>query len=166
MFGFLKKKKSEVVGQNNKLYAVATGKLIPVSEVNDPVFSQKMMGDGYAVIPESGEIFSPIEGKVLSVFQTKHAIGLKMANGLEVLLHMGIDTVELKGSPFEVNVSEGTTVKNTTLVATVNLEEIKAAGKSTDMVVVITNMDAVKSFVLDKNGAVTAGEEVGTAVTE
>lgn len=166
MFGLFKKKKNESVESNNRLYAVATGNLIPISEVSDPVFSQKMMGDGYAVIPETGEIFSPVDGKILSVFQTKHAIGLRMANGLEVLLHMGIDTVELKGSPFEIKVSEGNNVKNTTLVATVNLDEIKAAGKSTDMVVVLTNMDAVKSFDLDKNGAVTAGEKVGTAITE
>ncbi|WP_445266948.1 PTS sugar transporter subunit IIA, partial [Staphylococcus aureus] len=93
MFGFLKKK-NEVV-ENNTMYAVANGTVIPISEVNDPVFSQKMMGDGYAVVPENGEIYAPIEGEVLSVFQTKHAIGLKMTNGLEILLHMGIDTVEL-----------------------------------------------------------------------
>lgn len=166
MFGFFKKKKNESVESNNQIYAVATGNLIPINEVSDPVFSQKMMGDGYAVIPESGEIFSPIKGKVLSVFQTKHAVGLRMANGLEVLLHMGIDTVELKGSPFDVKVSEGNTVDSKTLIAKVNLEEIKAAGKSTDMVVVLTNMDAVKSFNLEKNGVVTAGEAVGTATAE
>ena len=66
-----------------------------------------MMGDGYAVVPENGEIYAPIEGEVLSVFQTKHAIGLKMTNGLEILLHMGIDTVELNGAPFTIKVKEG-----------------------------------------------------------
>ena len=108
MFGFLKKK-NEVV-ENNTMYAVANGTIIPISEVNDPVFSQKMMGDGYAVVPENGEIYAPIEGEVLSVFQTKHAIGLKMTNGLEILLHMGIDTVELNGAPFTIKVKEGDTV--------------------------------------------------------
>ena len=73
MFGFLKKK-NEVV-ENNTMYAVANGTVIPISEVNDPVF-HKMMGDGYAVVPENG-VYAPIEGEVLSVFQTKHAIGLK-----------------------------------------------------------------------------------------
>lgn len=161
MFGFLKKK--EPVQLDEKLYAVATGNLVPISEVNDPVFSQKMMGDGFAIIPKVGEIYSPITGEVLSVFQTKHAVGMKMANGLEILLHMGIDTVELNGAPFDVAVSEGAKVTSGTLIAKVDLEGIKAAGKATDMVVVITNMDAVKSFDLTKTGQVTAGEEVGTA---
>ncbi|EOL43277.1 PTS sugar transporter subunit IIA [Enterococcus caccae] len=159
MFGFLKKK--EPAQLNETLYAVATGKLIPISEVNDPVFSQKMMGDGFAVLPETGDIYSPIEGEVLSVFQTKHAVGMKMANGLEILLHMGIDTVELNGEPFNIKVSEGSKVSQGTLIAKVDLESITSAGKAIDMVVVITNMDMVKSFKLNKTGQVTAGDEVG-----
>ncbi|MDA9470146.1 PTS sugar transporter subunit IIA [Enterococcus sp. 5H] len=159
MFGFLKKK--EPVQLNNHLYAVATGNLIPITEVNDPVFSQKMMGDGFAVIPQSGEIYSPIDGEVLSVFQTKHAIGMKMTNGAEVLLHMGIDTVELNGEPFSIKVSEGSKVTQGTQVANVDLDSIIAAGKAVDMVVVITNMDVVKKFDLTKTGQVTLGDEVG-----
>lgn len=161
MFGFLKKK--EPVQLNETLYAVATGNLIPISEVNDPVFSQKMMGDGFAIIPETGEIYAPIEGVVLSVFQTKHAVGMKMANGLEILLHMGIDTVELNGEPFNIKVSEGSKISQGTLIAEVDLQGIISAEKAIDMVVVITNMDAVKSFDLNKTGQVNAGEEIGTA---
>ncbi|OTN90225.1 PTS system IIA component [Enterococcus sp. 7E2_DIV0204] len=161
MFGFLKKK--EPVQLNETLYAVATGELIPISDVNDPVFSQKMMGDGFAVLPESGAIYSPIVGEILSVFQTKHAVGMKMANGLEILLHMGIDTVELNGTPFDIKVSEGTKVSQETQIAAVDLEAIKSAGKATDMVVVITNIDKVKSFELNKTGFVKAGDEVGLA---
>lgn len=161
MFGFLKKK--EPVQLNETLYAVATGNLVPISEVNDPVFSQKMMGDGFAIIPESGEIYSPIVGEVLSVFQTKHAVGMKMANGLEILLHMGIDTVELNGEPFDIKVSEGAKVAKGTLIAKVDLEAIQAAGKAVDMVVVITNMDAVKIFDLNQTGQVNVGDEVGIA---
>ncbi|WP_429949676.1 PTS sugar transporter subunit IIA [Enterococcus sp. AZ101] len=161
MFGFLKKK--ETIQLNETLYAVATGKLIPISEVNDPVFSQKMMGDGFAVIPETGDIYSPIVGEVLSVFQTKHAVGMKMANGLEILLHMGIDTVELNGEPFNIKVSEGAKVTQETLIAEVDLEAITSADKAIDMVVVITNMDAVKSFELTKIGNVSAGDEIGIA---
>ncbi|WP_430606208.1 PTS system, sugar-specific IIA component [Enterococcus sp. AZ170] len=161
MFGFLKKK--ETIQLNETLYAVATGKLIPISEVDDPVFSQKMMGDGFAVIPETGDIYSPIVGEVLSVFQTKHAVGMKMANGLEILLHMGIDTVELNGEPFNIKVSEGAKVTQETLIAEVDLEAITSADKAIDMVVVITNMDAVKSFELTKIGNVSAGDEIGIA---
>lgn len=161
MFGFLKKKPEVEV--NDTLYAVAKGNLIPISEVNDPVFSQKMMGDGYAVIPEEGTIYAPVEGEVLSVFQTKHAIGIKMTNGLEILLHMGIDTVELNGAPFTIKVQAGDKVTNETVVALADLAAIKAAGKATDMVVVITNMDAVQSFDLTKTGTVAPGKAVGTA---
>ncbi|WP_080005212.1 PTS sugar transporter subunit IIA [Enterococcus faecalis] len=161
MFGFLKKK-NEVV-ENNTMYAVANGTVIPISEVNDPVFSQKMMGDGYAVVPENGEIYAPIEGEVLSVFQTKHAIGLKMTNGLEILLHMGIDTVELNGAPFTIKVKEGDLVTADTVVAIADLEAIKAAGKGTEMVVIITDMDKVAQFSLEKTGVVTAGTPVGSA---
>lgn len=157
MFGFLKKKNTD------QLYAVATGELVSIDKVSDPVFSQKMMGDGYAVIPTSGEIHAPIEGKVLSIFPTKHAIGLKMDSGLEILLHMGVDTVDLDGVPFEINVKEGDKVKADTVVATVDLSALEAAGKSQEMIVVITNMDAVKEFKLEKTGSVVAGEQVGSA---
>jgi PTS system glucose-specific IIA component len=160
MFGFLKKKATV---SNNNLYAVASGTLIPISEVHDPVFSQKMMGDGYAVLPDNGQIMAPVEGEVLNVFQTKHAIGIKMTNGLEILLHMGIDTVELNGAPFTIKVQAGDQVTSETLLAVVDLAAIKAADKATDMVVVITNMDIVKDFSLTKAGQVTAGEVIGTA---
>lgn len=149
-------------GVSNPLVPVAEGEVISIEQVDDPVFSQKMMGDGFAVIPQSGEIYSPIDGEVLSVFQTKHAIGMKMTNGAEVLLHMGIDTVELNGEPFTIKVSEGSNVTQGTLVANVDLDAIIAAGKAVDMVVVITNMDVVKKFELTKTGQVTLGDEVGT----
>jgi len=159
MFSFLKKKESPVA--NNHLYAVAKGTLIPITEVNDPVFSQKMMGDGFAVLPENGTIFSPIEGEIISVFQTKHAVGMKTASGIEVLLHMGVDTVELNGAPFSIHVHEGDKVTKDTQIASVDLEAIKAAGKATDMIVVITNMDKVKAVELTKTGLVSPVEEVG-----
>ena len=84
--------------------------MINIEDVKDPVFSQKMMGDGFAVEPENGHIVSPVAGKVTSVFPTKHALGLVTDNGLEVLVHIGLDTVSLEGKPFEVKVSEGQTV--------------------------------------------------------
>lgn len=161
MFKFLKKK--EVQPLNENLYAVASGKLISISEVNDPVFSQKMMGDGFAVIPENGDIYSPIVGQVISIFQTKHAVGLQMNNGLEILLHMGIDTVELNGAPFDIKVTEGDHVTQETLIAKVNLNAISAVNKGTEMVVIITNMDQLKKFDLSKVGQVNAGELIGKA---
>lgn len=130
-------------GAINELFAVANGELVDIETVNDPTFAQKMLGDGYAVLPSDGNIVAPVDGEVVSVFPTKHAIGFKTEDGLEILLHMGIDTVQLNGEPFEVTVEAGQKVKHGDLVAKVDLEKITAAGKDTAMMVIITNMDSV-----------------------
>lgn len=163
MFNFFKKDKKEEAGplEKQKLYSPVKGKVIPVSEVADPVFSQKMMGDGYAVIPSDGKIYSPVEGEILSVFPTKHAIGIQLKDGLELLLHMGLDTVELNGKPFETHVKEGDKVTTETLLATCDLEALAEAGKNNAMVVVITNMDKVNEFAMEVEGDVQANDVVG-----
>ncbi|WP_236698604.1 glucose PTS transporter subunit IIA, partial [Pediococcus argentinicus] len=126
-----------------EFYSVANGKYMDIEEVPDDTFAQKMLGDGYAIDPTNGTITAPVDGTVMSVFPTKHAISFKTDAGLEVLLHMGIDTVELKGAPFDIKVKDGQVVKHGDVVAEVDLDAIKAAGKKTPMLVVITNMDAV-----------------------
>lgn len=88
--------KTVVDPQNQDIFAVANGKLMPITEVADDVFSQKMMGDGFAILPTNGEVFAPIAGTIINIFPTKHAVGIKTESGIEVLLHMGIDTVNLK----------------------------------------------------------------------
>lgn len=142
------------------LTAVADGTVEPLEKANDPVFSQKMMGEGYFVEPVNGQIYSPVKGKVSSVFPTKHAIGITTENGLEILLHMGINTVDLAGKPFNLKVVEGQLVTSDTLVADVDLAAIKSAGKETSMMVLVTNMDRVASFVLEKTGKVKAKTQV------
>ncbi|WP_427814456.1 PTS transporter subunit IIBC [Enterococcus sp. 22-H-5-01] len=149
-------------GLNQEFVAPANGQLIPIDQVQDEVFSQKMMGEGFAVVPENGEIASPITGTVVSVFPTKHAIGLKTTDGIEVLLHMGLDTVDLEGAPFEIKVHEGEKIKAGKIVADVDLAKIQAADKLTTMVVVFTNGDRVKAYHYDKTGLVSRGESVGT----
>lgn len=139
-----------------EFYSVANGVVKPVSESSDAVFSQKMMGDGYFVVPENGTIYSPVKGKISSVFPTKHAVGITTDTGLEVLLHMGVDTVELKGGPFDLKVAEGQEVTPETVVAEVDLAGVKAAGKQTDMLVLVTNMDHVATNVLEKIGETSA----------
>ncbi|XTU25355.1 glucose PTS transporter subunit IIA [Enterococcus faecium] len=134
------------------LSSVADGTVVSLDKASDPVFAQKMMGEGYFVEPENGHIYSPVTGVVSSVFPTKHAIGITTPNGLEILLHMGINTVDLGGTPFDVKVTEGQQVTPDTLVAEADLEAIKAAGKETSMIVLVTNMDRVKNFVLEKTG--------------
>lgn len=145
-----------IAGGISEFYAVADGVLRPIAESSDPVFSQKMMGDGYFVTPKNGQIFAPVAGVVSSIFPTKHAIGITTETGLEVLLHMGVDTVQLEGKPFEVLVQEGAKVTPETQVANVDLAAIKVAGKGIDMLVLVTNMDHVAMNILDKIGEVTA----------
>ncbi|MBP1043196.1 PTS system trehalose-specific EIIBC component [Vagococcus sp. BWB3-3] len=142
------------------LYAPADGELIAITEVNDQVFSKKMLGDGFALRPKNNEIVSPVSGKVTSIFPTKHAIGLLMDNGLEVLVHMGLDTVELKGEPFEILVTDGQSVSPGTPLATMDLDQITALGKGTDIIVVLTNLDD-HSFNLTKTGPVSKNDLIG-----
>lgn len=145
------------------LRAPATGQLMPISAVADETFAGKLLGDGYAVEPEDGEVVAPVSGTVTSVFPTKHAIGLKTMSGLEVLLHMGINTVEMNGTPFKLHVATGDEIAAGTAVATVDLAAIKSAGKATTMMVVITNMDHVNKLTLNPTGHVTSGDLIGAA---
>ncbi|WP_207701226.1 glucose PTS transporter subunit IIA [Candidatus Enterococcus ferrettii] len=145
--------------------SVARGSVHPLEEASDPVFAGKMMGDGYFIEPEDGKIYSPVQGKVSTIFPTKHAIGITTDSGLEVLVHMGINTVELEGKPFDIHVQEGQALQNNTLLADVDLAAIKQAGKETSMLVMITNMDHVSSHELEKEGIVSSGIEVMKATT-
>jgi len=145
------------------LQAPAAGTLMPISDVADDTFAQKLLGDGYAVEPTSNEIVAPVSGEVTSIFPTKHALGLKTASGLEILLHMGINTVEMNGTPFTLHVAKGDQIAAGTAVATVDLAAIKAAGKATTMMVVITNMDQVHELTLNQTKSVAAGDIVGAA---
>lgn len=145
------------------LYAPADGNVVAITEVSDPVFSQKMMGDGFAVQPTNGTIYAPVAGTISSIFETKHAIGILTPGGAEVLVHMGLDTVELKGAPFEVLVSEGDTVTPETKLAVMDLDAVTAAGKQTDVLTVITNAEKVRQLSLTTTGTVTAKTAVGTA---
>jgi PTS system trehalose-specific IIC component len=122
-----------------------------------------MMGEGYAVKPTSHDVYSPVKGKVTNIFETKHAIGFLTESGLEVLLHMGLDTVELKGAPFSVLVNVGDTVDENTKVAIMDLERVKNSGKETDVVVVVTNSDVLTDFSLDKKITNQATKKIGVA---
>lgn len=143
-------------------HAVAKGQLIDLPTVGDGVFSSKMLGDGFAIRPENSAVFSPVTGKVLSVFPTKHAITIASDDGLEILVHMGIDTVELKGVPFTIHVKEGDKVSPTTQLADMDLSELAKTETDSTVVVVVTNMDAVKEMPAVTERAVEASEEVLT----
>ena len=149
-------------GVTDEVHSVADGEVINIEDVKDPVFSQKMMGDGFAVEPENGHIVSPVAGKVTSVFPTKHALGLVTDNGLEVLVHIGLDTVSLEGNPFEVKVSEGQTVAAGDLLVEADLDAIREAGRETSTIVVFTNADAIKSVKVEHTGKLAANAPVAT----
>ena len=156
----VQKAEAKFKGVTEDVYSVADGQVINIEDVKDPVFSQKMMGDGFAVEPDNGNIVSPVAGKVASIFPTKHAIGLETNNGLEVLVHIGLDTVSLEGKPFEVKVTEGQTVAAGDLLVEADLAAIREAGRETTTVVVFTNPDAIKSVKVEHTGKLAAKSPV------
>ena len=124
--------------------APVSGKVIPLNQVNDDMVAQKILGDGFAIIPSSGKIYSPVNGTISSIFKTKHAICLKSDNGLDILLHLGIDTVELKGKPFDILVKEKDKVERGQLIGKMDIKQITDAGKDPTVLVLITSKDKVK----------------------
>ena len=156
----VQKAEAQFKGVTEDVHSVADGQVINIEDVKDPVFSQKMMGDGFAVKPENGKIVSPVSGKVASIFPTKHALGLVTDNGLEVLVHIGLDTVSLEGKPFDVKVTEGQTVAAGDLLVEANLDAIREAGRETSTVVVFTNADAIKSVKVEHTGKLAANAPV------
>ena len=151
----------ESAGSETSIQTVAAGEVISITEVNDAVFSEKMMGDGFAVNPSENEVVSPVNGKITNTFPTKHAIGIETDSGLEVLVHMGIDTVELKGEGFELFVKAGQVIKAGDKLAEMNLASVKEAGKETTIMVVFTNLTDKQSFDLTQSGNVAISTEVG-----
>ena len=143
-------------GLTEEVYSVADGQVVALEQVKDPVFAQKMMGDGFAVEPANGNIVSPVSGTVSSIFPTKHALGLVTEAGLEVLVHIGLDTVSLEGKPFTVHVAEGQKVAAGDLLVTADLDAISTPGRETSTVVVFTNAEAIKSVKLEQTGSLAA----------
>ncbi|MFN6833051.1 PTS transporter subunit IIBC [Enterococcus hirae] len=151
---------NQTLGIRKELQTVAAGEVIDLATVNDPVFSKKMMGDGFAVIPTTGEVVAPITGKVVSIFPTKHAIGMETEEGAEVLIHMGIDTVQMDQPAFEILVTEGQTVEAGAKLAQMNLTEIKNEGKDITIMVVFTD-GKVNEMILKDLGPTELGTVIG-----
>jgi sugar PTS system EIIA component len=155
---FSKKIETRVV----EIHSPLDGEAIPLEEVPDPVFAQKMMGDGLAIIPKNGKVVSPINGKVVQIFPTKHAVGLVSEEGLEILIHIGLETVELNGKGFEVAVSAGETVKVGDTLLNVDLDYLEQKHKEIVTPIVITNMldKAGELEYIAKNNVVTRGDVI------
>ena len=145
-----------------KILAPVAGEVINLEDVNDPVFSQKKLGEGFAVKPSSGKIVSPVTGKVIMVAETKHALGLQTADGVEVMLHFGIDTVELNGKPFDLQVAANSEVKAGQQLGTMDLQAIKDAQKDDTVILAITNTQDVLAGIDLALGTKAAGESAAT----
>lgn len=137
---FGKKAEEEIVT------APVTGKLVKLEDVPDPVFAQKMMGDGLAIEPAEGVVVAPLDAKIVQVFPTKHAVGLVTDAGIEILIHIGLETVSLNGEGFESFVKEGDKVKKGDKLITFDLGIIKEKASSTVTPIIITNGDSVESI--------------------
>ncbi len=143
------------------VHAVAplTGTVKSLADVPDPVFSQKMMGDGIAIDPTVGKVVSPVDGEIMQLFPTKHAVGIKAKNGAELLIHIGLETVSMDGEGFEAHVSEGSKVGIGDPLITYDLELVKEKAKSTITPVILTNGDDMADLIKKELTSVTAGQD-------
>lgn len=152
------KKKGEVLG------APIEGEAIELSKVSDPTFGEEILGKGVAIIPSVGKVVAPIDGTIDMVFDTKHAISMRSENGIEILIHVGLDTVTLKGEPFEAHVAAGDKVKAGDLLLDFDIEAIKAAGLDTVAPIVICNTSDYSDIQAMAGKAVKPLDEVLTVV--
>ncbi|MED5099699.1 glucose-specific PTS transporter subunit IIBC [Niallia sp. FSL K6-0212] len=154
------------ITSEDSFVAPIKGELVPITEVPDAVFAGKMMGDGFAIIPSEGTVVSPVDGKIVNLFPTKHALGILADNGREILIHFGIDTVKLKGEGFETLVSENDQVKQGQPLLKVNLDYIKENATATITPVVFTNLAEGEAVQINKRGNVEFKEEDVITITK
>ncbi|UOR11108.1 PTS sugar transporter subunit IIA [Halobacillus amylolyticus] len=139
--------------------APLSGKVVPLDDVPDPVFSQRMMGDGVAIEPTDGKVVSPVAGEIIQVFPTKHAVGIKTKSGIEVLVHIGLETVSMEGEGFEGHVKAGDDVQVGDSLVTFDPVLVSEKAKSTTTPVIITNFeDVVDHFEPSYSDTAAAGD--------
>ncbi|ARK29472.1 PTS sugar transporter subunit IIA [Halalkalibacter krulwichiae] len=158
LFGLDKKEAAPIQPKEEVLHAPLTGKTVAIEEVPDPTFAQKMMGDGFAIEPTEGKVVSPVSGEIMQVFPTKHAIGIKTEAELEILIHIGLETVGMNGEGFTAHIKEGDRVQVGDLLVDFDIDLVRERAASTITPIVITNMDLLDSIDKELNIEVTAGE--------
>ena len=155
MFNFFKKKETgHIIG------SPAKGKAVPLKEVNDPTFAEEMLGKGAAVIPEEGKIYAPADGEIGMVFDTLHAVSMTTDFGAEILIHIGLDTVKMKGDGFTGHVKAGDHVKKGDLLLEVDLEKVRAAGYDIITPVIVCNTPDYASVKGIESAHVNAGDDL------
>lgn len=141
-------------GKVTPIYSPFKGEVIQIEKINDPTFSKKMLGDGVGVIPVDGNIYSPADGKIYSIFPTKHIIAIETTGGAEFLIHMGIDTISLKGIGYELKVKPGMNVKRGDILGFMDIDAIKSSGKDITCPVIATDLSEFYINILKDNGNV------------
>ena len=134
----------------NHIYAPLNGKAVPITEVPDPTFAECLLGNGIAIIPTDGKVYSPVDGTVETMFDTGHAVCLTSSTGVEILVHLGLETVGLNGAPFTLHCKDGDKVKKGQLLFEADLEAIQAAGLPIITPVLVCNVDdysTIETFV-------------------
>lgn len=151
-------KTPDFLPEKNTAYAPLSGRAIPMGEVKDETFAAEVLGKGAAIVPDAGRVTSPCDGTVTTLFDTKHAVGVTSPDGMELLIHVGINTVNLNGQYYTAHVSEGDTVKTGDLLLTFDMEKIRQAGYDLTTPVIVTNTDDYQEVTALKNGPVQAME--------
>ena len=158
---FKKEETPKVVTEKGALYAPITGRYIPLEEIPDAVFSQGILGPGCGIEPQDGVAAAPADGTVTQVTDTKHAVGITTDDGAEILIHIGMDTVEMGGAGFTMKVQEGQKVTCGQPLLTFDISKIKAAGHPTCTAFVLTNADDYPDFVIETGKDYKRTEKIG-----
>lgn len=157
MFNFFKKSKED---KEIVLKSPIKGKIVSLEQVEDPVFATKVLGDGIAINPLEGKVFSPINGVIETIFPTKHAMGIKLDNGIEILIHIGINTVELNGEFFKSYIENGSKVDVGDLLVEFDIDGIQEKGYSITTPIIITNMENFSQIKHIANDNIEVGEDL------
>ncbi len=151
---------------NTSIIAPLTGKVVLLDEVPDQVFSQKMMGDGIAIIPSANTLVSPVDGEIVNVFPTKHAITIRSKSGVELLIHMGLDTVNLKGEGFKVMVNDGDKIAVGDPIAEFDIDKVSSSGLNTITPIIVVNSEVYKIEDRKQDELVSAGKDLIMEITK
>lgn len=147
------------ISANEIIVSPITGEVRDIKECEDQVFAQELVGKGLLIIPSEGKLYSPVDGEIAMPADTKHAVGFTSNTGVEVLVHVGLDTVELEGAPYKAYASQGDKVNKGDLILDFDISAIEAAGKSSQTPLLITNHEGKELNIL-KNGSVSHGEDI------
>lgn len=166
LFSSLFKNNDAPADNGTTVLAPVSGTIKPIDQVPDETFASKLLGDGFAVVPSENTVLAPVTGTVTTVANAKHAVGITTEGGVEVLIHIGVDTVEMNGAPFTTHVEANQKVEAGTPIVDADFAAITADGKATDVIVVFTNPDKIEQLAITATGNVAAASPVGTMKTK